>query len=302
MGFFKKKQPNEQPKTGEAKAKSVADDIFTEKYREELRQMGRAYLKKRIDSSTVHLDSDVDTILSQTSNYLKDHLARQVDLIVTRVSSDMTNQLNDRMNEFNRVSSESQELVIQSLSRNAQIVHEKYQQMGSNLQQIIASQEVMMATVFQDNKARVMTVQSEQDKALGQLKEGITAVQNQSKEAVEQLKHSAAAQSQALQRIYEQTTGSASQIQQSQAEAIESLNKTVDSLQEQQGRLQQMIDDSIAKQKTMMTELINEHISRIVEHYLIGALGERSDITKDLPNILEKMQENKQAMMDDMKL
>ena len=105
-----------------------------------------------------------------------------------------------------------------------------------------------------------------------------------------------------LDEIYQQTSGGASQMKQSQEQAISSLEQSVASLQEQHGRLQQMMDESIAKQKTMATELINEHMARIIEHYLIGALGERSDLAKDLPNILEKMQEHKQAMMDDMSL
>ena len=305
MGLFKKKQsrkPREPKKPAAEEAAGVADEVFTEQYREELRAMGREHFKKILSDSSSDLKRDVDVILEQLTGTLRRHMASQLDLAITRVNNDISNQLKEQMIEYNRVSSEAQELVIQSLSRNAQVVHEKYQQMSSNLQQVVANQEVMMVGVFQDNQSRVAAVQSEQDKALEQLKSSIAEAKRHSDEAVQQLKHNAEEQSRMLNEIYQQTSGSASQMKQSQAEAIESLQKTVSSLQEQHGRLQQMIDESITKQKTMATELINEHMARIIEHYLIGALGERSDLTKDLPNILEKMQEHKQAMMDDMTL
>ncbi len=302
MGLFKKKQPREPKKPTAKEVTGVASEVFNEQYREELRAMGREHFKKNLSDNSSDLKQDVDAILEQLTGTLRRHMASQLDLAITRVNNDISNQLKEQMIEYNRVSSEAQELVIQSLSRNAQVVHEKYQQMSSNLQQVVANQEVMMVGVFQDNQSRVAAVQSEQDKALEQLKSSIAEAKRQSDEAVQQLKHNAEEQSRMLNEIYQQTSGSASQMKQSQAEAIESLQKTVSSLQEQHGRLQQMIDESITKQKTMATELINEHMARIIEHYLIGALGERSDLAKDLPNILEKMQEHKQAMMDDMTL
>ena len=229
-------------------------------------------------------------------------MATQLDLAITRVNTDISNGLKEQMTEYNRVSGEAQELVIQSLSRNAQAVHEKYQDMAANLQQVVANQEVMMVGVFQDNQSRVAAVQSEQEQALEQLKHGMAEVKQQSEAAVQQIRQQSDEQSRMLGEIYQQTSGGASQMKQSQEQAISSLAQSVASLQEQHGRLQQMMDESIAKQKTMATELINEHMARIIEHYLIGALGERSDLAKDLPNILEKMQEHKQAMMDDMSL
>jgi hypothetical protein len=52
----------------------------------------------------------------------------------------------------------------------------------------------------------------------------------------------------------------------------------------------------------MVIDVINDNMSRIIEHYLIGALGEQSSLREQLPSILENLEENKQAMVDDMKL
>ncbi len=298
MGLFKKKQ--HKPKKAEPVA--VAERVFDEQYREELRKLGREHFKKLLEDNSAGIKQDVDAVLTQLTGALRRHMATQLDLAITRVNTDISNGLKEQMTEYNRVSGEAQELVIQSLSRNAQAVHEKYQDMAANLQQVVANQEVMMVGVFQDNQSRVAAVQSEQEQALEQLKHGMAEVKQQSEAAVQQIRQQSDEQSRMLGEIYQQTSGGASQMKQSQEQAISSLEQSVASLQEQHGRLQQMMDESIAKQKTMATELINEHMARIIEHYLIGALGERSDLAKDLPNILEKMQEHKQAMMDDMSL
>lgn len=297
MGLFKKKRKVKKLEPVEA-----TEQVFDEQYREELRQLGRDHFKKLLVDNSAGIKQDVDAVLAQLTATLRRHMASQLDLAITRVNSDISSSIKEQMIEHNRVSGEAQELVVQSLSRNAQAVHEKYQQMSSNLQQVVASQEVMMVGVFQDNQSRVATIQSEQDKLLAELRTSIEEAKRQSDEAVRQLKQSSEEQSRTLQELYGQTTGGASQMKQSQEQAISQLEQSVASLEEQHQRLQQMIDESIAKQKTMATEMVNEHMARIIEHYVIGALGERSDVAKDLPNILEKMQENKQAMMDDLSL
>ena len=298
MGIFTKKKKKQE----DHKPDDIAEQVFDEQYRKELRQMGRAHFQKILDENSRDMKQDIDAILEQLTGSLRRHLASQMDLAITRVNSEISNSLKEQMSEYNRVSSEAQELVIQSLSRNAQAVHEKYQQMATNLQQVVANQEVMMVNVFQDNQTRVSTVQSEQDRALEKLKLTMDQAKQQSDEAVEQLRRNSEEQSRVLKDLYEKTTGSASEMHHSQEEAIRSLQQSVASLEDQHARLQQMIDESITKQKTMAAELVNDHMARIVEHYLIGSLGERSDLAKDLPGILEKMQENKQAMMDDMSL
>ena len=296
MGLFKKaKKPVEQPA-------EIAEQVFDEKYRQELRNMGRDHFKRLLDDNSAGIKQDVDAVLAQLTNSLRRHMATQLDLAITRVNSDISNSLKEQMTDFNRVSGESQELVIQSLSRNAQAVHEKYQQMSTNLQQVIANQEVMMVGVFQDNQSRVSTIQSEQDRALGQLKDNIAKMNQQSESAVAKMTQSSDEQSKKLTDLYQKVIDGADEMSQSQGKAISQLQQSVESLEQQHARLKEMIDESITKQKSMIADVIDEHMSRIIEHYLIGALGERSDLAKDMPGILEKMQEHKQEMMDDMKL
>jgi hypothetical protein len=40
----------------------------------------------------------------------------------------------------------------------------------------------------------------------------------------------------------------------------------------------------------------------VVEHYLVGALGDQYDLKTQLPSILASLEENKQTIVDDVKL
>ena len=291
--FAKKKQPKKQPE-------QVVDEVYTEQYRESLRQQGREYFQHILESNATSITKDIDAMMVQLGGSLKRHLASQLDLTIRRVNTDISNGIKEQLTEYNRVSSDAQNLVTQSLSRNAESVHEKYQQMATNLQQVVANQETAMVTVFQDNQSRVAAMQEEQEKTFEQLRQSIAETQRQSDELRQAMKRDADEQSEQLRSLYSENEGKTAELKQAQAAAIASLQQTVASLEAQQTQLQRLITDAIARQKSLATELINENMARIVEHYLVGALGERSSLVKDLPTILEKMDESKRDMMDDM--
>ena len=291
--FAKKQKPKKQPE-------QVVDEVYTEQYRESLRQQGREYFQHMLESNTTSITKDIDAMMAQLGGSLKRHLASQLDLTIRRVNTDISNGIKEQLTEYNRVSSDAQNLVTQSLSRNAESVHEKYQQMATNLQQVVANQETAMVTVFQDNQSRVAAMQEEQEKTFEQLRQSIAETQRQSDELRQAMKRDADEQSEQLRSLYSENEGKTAELKQAQAAAIASLQQTVASLEAQQTQLQRLITDAIARQKSLATELINENMARIVEHYLVGALGERSSLVKDLPTILEKMDESKRDMMDDM--
>lgn len=301
MGLFKKsKTSSKMQKT--AQPDKVAEQVFDDAYREELRQMGRDHFKKLLESNSVDLKSEVDATMEQLTGSLRRHMASQLDLAITRVNGEISRQLKETMSEYNRVSSEAQELVIQSLSRNAQSVHEKYQQMSANLQEVVANQEVMMVGVFQDNQSRVSTIQAEQDRAMSELRDSISRSRQQSEEITKSIQASADEQSHKIDEIYRENIDKASEMRRMQEEAIGSFSQSVKSVEEQHDKFEEILRDAVAKYRTMATERINDDMARIIEHYLVDALGERSDVVRDLPNILERLEDNKQAMLDDMKL
>ena len=296
MGLFKKR------KKQSAEPADVVEQVFDAQYRDELRKLGKDHFKHLIETKTGDLKGDIDVILEQLTGTLRRHMASQLDLAITRVNNEISNQLKEQMNEFNRVSRESQDLVVQSLSRNAQSVHEKYQQMSSGLQQVVASQEVMMVGVFQENKNRVSAVQAEQEKALEIINESAQRVSQRADQLSSDLEKNVTDQASRLANVYQQNLARLEESREAQNKALESLASSNEELKRQHQELRQLVDTSIANQKAMLTDLINDNMARIVEHYVIGALGEQSDLTEQLPAILQRMEENKQAMSDDMRL
>ena len=301
MGLFGSKQPTKQPDPADDAANQAAD-VFDQQYRDELRQIGRDHFKKLIEASASDLKSDIDATMQQVAVDLKDHMMRQLDVTVAGVNTEITNQLNDRISEFNRLTSEAQDLATQSLNRNAQAVYEKYQQLSASLQQTIASQEVMMITVFQENKARATAINAEQDKAMQELSDTIAESRQKVAQLDQTLQQSVSDQSAKLNEVYQRNLTAVESAKQTQDQTIAALNQNVAALEKQYQELSQLLDQSVAQQKAMLVETINDNMARIIEHYLVGALGEQSDLKAQLPSILERMEQSKQAMVDDMKL
>ncbi len=294
MSLFARKQgPKKQPE-------QVVDEVYTEQYREELRQQGREHFQRVLDANSADLKKDIDAMTEQLASSLKRHLASQLDLTIRRVNTDISNGIKEQLNEYNRVSSESQGLVAQSLSRNAESVHEKYQQMTTNLQQVVSNQEMAMVNVFQDNQTRVAALQAEQEASIEELKTSLAETSRQTEALRQAMKNDVDQQALQLKAAYQENIETTTDLKHEQAAAIAALQQTVASLNEQQGVLQRLITDAVARQKALATEMIDENMARIVEHYLVEALGERSSLVKDLPNILERMEENKHDMMEDM--
>jgi hypothetical protein len=299
MGLFKGKQPDPAP-TNDANA--VADGVFDEQYREELRQVGREHLKSLIDASADDLKRSIDQTMQQVVDDLKQYMTGQLDVIIGKINSDITDQLNERVKEFERLANESQEQASQTLTRNSQAVYEKYQQLTATLQQTVASQEVQMITVFQDNKNRIASAQAEQERVLEELRGMAEESKRQNQQIHQEMKQAATEQTAKLNQIYEESLARASESSQSQEQALQSLKASVQALETKHRELQEFLDKTVAQQKEMMISTINDNMARILEHYLIGALGEQSDLKAQLPSIIEQMEQNKQAMVDDMKL
>lgn len=298
MGLFSNKKSEDDAVDEALSSVTLADS----EYREELRDIGREHFKDIIEEQTDHLEQEVDSMMERVSADVKAYATKRIDALMGRLNADITNQLNDRITEYNRVSAESQELVAQSLARNAQMVHEKFQQMSVAMQQAVANQEVIMATVFQESKTQASAIQAEQSKILEQLRQSEATTRDQNEQLTQSLQKAVNDQATKLDAIYQENMATVEATKEAQVAALEKLKVSTASLDAHNQQLSELLDKSIANQKAMVIELINDNMSRIIEHYLIGALGEQSSLREQLPSILENMEENKQAMVDDMKL
>ena len=59
---------------------------------------------------------------------------------------------------------------------------------------------------------------------------------------------------------------------------------------------------NIASQEELIIGAFEQNMAQVVEHYLLGALSDQFDLKAQLPSIIQQMEQNKQVMVDDMKL
>lgn len=151
MGLFThKKQDDDQ--LPEAEAEVVARQTFDAQFQEELRQLGRDHFKQILADNTTSIKTDVDEAVRQITGDLRDHMQRQLDMTVARINTEITEQLGDRIKEFDKIAAKSREAMVRSLNHDTQEVRDNYQRLSNSLQQAVAQQEVAMIGVFQDHK------------------------------------------------------------------------------------------------------------------------------------------------------
>ena len=92
---------------------------------------------------------------------------------------------------------------------------------------------------------------------------------------------------------YEQSIVDAKQI------ALESIEKTVATIEQQRQFLEQQMKSETDAQKKRMVERFETEMATIVNHYVQQAIGNQIDLTEQMDFIINEMQANKQAIIED---
>lgn len=141
-----------------------------------------------------------------------------------------------------------------------------------------------------------------QNSALESINHTATDLQEQYKQLSETLKKSIADQESTFNNVAKENSDRIATMKDSQDAALDLLNKSAQALQEQYQQLRTMLQKNIVDQENMILSAFEDNMAQIVEHYLLGALGDQFDLKAQLPSIIKQLEENKQAMSDDMKL
>jgi hypothetical protein len=94
---------------------------------------------------------------------------------------------------------------------------------------------------------------------------------------------------------YEQSIMDAKQM------AIDSIQKTNAVIEEQRQTLGQQVDAEIAAEKAQLVKHLEEHMAEIVNHYVLEAIGDQIDLSDQLEYILNALESNKQAILEDVR-
>lgn len=146
------------------------------------------------------------------------------------------------------------------------------------------------------------TMKDAQTLALDALERSAKALEEQHKQLGASLEKSVANQDAVLTRALEDNSSRVAGMKAAQDQALQSLTNSVRALEEQHQQLGAMLQQNIANQEKMVLDAFEQNMAQIVEHYLLGALGDQYDMKAQLPSIIKQLETNKQEIMDDMKL
>jgi hypothetical protein len=240
VGLFQHKQTEDET--------DGALHFFDDYFREELRNKGRQYFEKVIDDDAALFKKDLDGLVAEVSDQLKEHVVNRLDGTVAQINTEITNQIETQFVEYGKAMKEAQDEAVKTLVQKAQTLQEQHQELSATLQKSISNQTVMLNSVFQQNMARIAAIKDAQDAAL------------------------------------------------------QSLTTSVQSLEQQYQQVSATLQQSVTNQETMLVNAFESNMAQIIEHYLLGALGDQYDLKAQLPSIIKQMEDNKQAIVDDMKL
>lgn len=92
---------------------------------------------------------------------------------------------------------------------------------------------------------------------------------------------------------YEQSIMDAKQL------AIESIQKTNTAIDEQRAAMSQQVQQEIMAEKQQLLDRFETRMADVVNHYVVSAIGNQIDLNDQLEYILNELETNKQAIIED---
>jgi hypothetical protein len=145
-------------------------------------------------------------------------------------------------------------------------------------------------------------IKSAQDQALKSLADSASDLQQQFKELSSVVQKNVADQESLMKNSLEENTARISAIRQSQDATLQTLISTTESLQQSFQQLSATVQKNVETQEALLVKGFEENMGQIIEHYLLTAVGEQFDLKSQLPSIIQRMENNKQAILDDISL
>lgn len=186
---------------------------------------------------------------------------------------------------------------------NANLKDQITSQLNAGLQEINVELKEHATKQLDDRFAEYTnTMKSAQDTALKSLTDNAQSLQDQYKQLGETMQVRMTEQETTLNSVIDGNKARIVAMQGAQDAALQELTRSTEVLRQQQQQLTTMLEKNITEQQALIIDIFEKNMARIIEHYLLGALGDQFDFKAQLPSIIKQMEENKQAIVDDMKL
>jgi predicted phage tail protein len=141
-----------------------------------------------------------------------------------------------------------------------------------------------------------------QDATLTSLNKSAEILESQYQELTTTIQKSIANQGVMINGVFEENMNRMTAMKDEQASALQIIKASAQSLQDQSAKLGETLQKNIEEQENTVLTAFQGNMAQIVEHYLLGALGDQYDLKAQLPSIIKQMEDNKDAIMEDMKL
>lgn len=146
------------------------------------------------------------------------------------------------------------------------------------------------------------SLEEAQEQALHSMTESAETLKRQHDELRTALEKNVHDQQDLLHNAFEENKTQISSMKEAQDAALKWLNQSAQALNDQYQNISTTLQKNVAAQEEMLVSGFQNNMAAIVEHYLLGALGDQYDLKAQLPAIIKQMEENKDAIADDMKL
>lgn len=83
--------------------------------------------------------------------------------------------------------------------------------------------------------------------------------------------------------------------------ALNSIQKTQNAIEQQRQILEKQLVDEVSEEKARLLEKFENNMTDIVNHYVLAAIGNQIDLSDQLEYITGYLNENKQAILEDVK-
>lgn len=90
-----------------------------------------------------------------------------------------------------------------------------------------------------------------------------------------------------------------SSISDAKDQALESMQKTQSAVEEQRKQMTEQLGKEIAAEKQRILGNFHENLAEVVNHYVLAAIGNQISLDDQLEYILAELEQNKQAIVDD---
>lgn len=146
------------------------------------------------------------------------------------------------------------------------------------------------------------SLKAAQDDALKTVVESSKKLQAQHEHLSRELEKNVAEQQSLLHGAFNENKAKIAAMSEAQESALKWLNQSAQALHGQYQQISATLQKNVADQQQMLVSSFTDNMTQIIEHYLLGVLGDQYDLKEQLPAIIKQMEENKQAIADDMKL